>query len=346
MEVHPLLGQLDSALAGESASGRGSPPTSGISPGMRDGSAHVLRCLKVWYDLPSDVFHTAVANIDTFLAKMKAQPKHLSCIAVSSFHLACSQYQMAGGGLVSVPDPSDLVTISQSRCSSSDLLRMESILSAKLAPPTPTASPQLPVTPLTCLRIMWAVSRAAATSLDVSPGLSSSPPPHLLHRLEILVCDSSTLKFRSAELALALLYTEFQAAATNSNTTALMGFIAELQKYCNIPSSQFMTVLNLVGIILEKYNAEGQVPHRQRLVWKLSNRTLRHLRPTDRLRATLPTIAESVPSLVHPIGRCRSHSESSDDMSDSDASRNGGSDSESDLDIEEPRTWAKIVASS
>ena len=39
--------------------------------GMRDGSAHVLRCLKVWYDLPSDVFHTALANIDTFLAKMK-----------------------------------------------------------------------------------------------------------------------------------------------------------------------------------------------------------------------------------------------------------------------------------
>ena len=38
---------------------------------MRDGSAHVLRCLKVWYDLPSDVFHTALANIDTFLAKMK-----------------------------------------------------------------------------------------------------------------------------------------------------------------------------------------------------------------------------------------------------------------------------------
>ena len=38
---------------------------------MRDGSSHVLRCLKVWYDLPSDVFHTAVSNIDTFLAKMK-----------------------------------------------------------------------------------------------------------------------------------------------------------------------------------------------------------------------------------------------------------------------------------
>ena len=74
MEVHPLLGQLDSLLAGESVvggKGMSCPPSSGISPGMRDGSAHVLRCLKVWYDLPSDVFHTAVANIDTFLAKMK-----------------------------------------------------------------------------------------------------------------------------------------------------------------------------------------------------------------------------------------------------------------------------------
>ena len=47
---------------------------------MRDGSAHVLRCLKVWYDLPSDVFHTALANIDTFLAKMKVNNFFLLCL--------------------------------------------------------------------------------------------------------------------------------------------------------------------------------------------------------------------------------------------------------------------------
>ena len=53
-----------------------------ITSGMRDGSAHVLRCLKVWYDLPSDVFHTALANIDTFLAKMKVsrQDAHLHTV--------------------------------------------------------------------------------------------------------------------------------------------------------------------------------------------------------------------------------------------------------------------------
>ena len=126
------------------------------------------------------------------------------------------------------------------------------------------------------------------------------PPPHLLHQLEILVCDSSTLKFRPCELALALLCTEFQqlCAKHPSNTTALMGFVTELQKYCNIQASHFVTLLSEVVAILERYNAEGQVPHRQRLVWKLSNRTLRHLRPTDRLRPTLPKICEEVASAV------------------------------------------------
>ena len=48
---------------------------------------------------------------------------------------------------------------------------------------------------------------------------------------------------------------------------------------------------------LDKYNSECTVAHRQRLVWKLSTRTLRHLRPTDKLRATLPTINESSSNL-------------------------------------------------
>jgi len=81
MEVHPLLGQLDKLLAEEGELvGRGplALPHQGISPGMRDGSAHVLRCLKVWFELPTDVFHTATANIDSFLAKMKVNPHQIS----------------------------------------------------------------------------------------------------------------------------------------------------------------------------------------------------------------------------------------------------------------------------
>lgn len=356
MEVHPLLGQLDCLLGGEEAGGRGpqAPPSSGISPGMRDGSAHVLRCLKVWYDLPSDVFHTAVSNIDTFLAKMKAQPKHLSCIAVSSFHLACSQYQQSlprDTLLVGTPEPADLVAISQSRCSASDLLRMEAILASKLEG---GGNKGMPVTPLSFLRVMSAVSRAAAARLDVSPLPWAVPPPHLLHQLEILVCDSSTLKFRPCELALALLCTEFQllCAEQPENTTALMGFVSELQKYCNIQSGDFVSVLGEVVAILDRYNGEGQVPHRQRLVWKLSNRTLRHLRPTDRLRPTLPKICEEVAAGTGEKGcqlRLRSASECSleSEGSDSDTGyKPGGSDTESDVEMEEPRSWARIVAAS
>merc|ERR1719189_936819 len=123
-----------------------------------------------------------------------------------------------------------------------------------------------------------AVPRAAAARLEVTPLPRAVPPPHLLHQLEILVCDSSTLKFRPCELALALLCTEFQrqvADYTSSGATALMGFISELQKYCSISSSEFCSVLGEVVAILDKYNAAGQVPHRQRLVWKLSNSTLK-----------------------------------------------------------------------
>ena len=53
----------------------------------------------------------------------------------------------------------------------------------------------MPVTPLSFLRLMMAVSRAAAARLEISPAPPATPPPHLLHQLEILVCDSSTLKY-------------------------------------------------------------------------------------------------------------------------------------------------------
>ncbi|XP_023336528.1 cyclin G [Eurytemora carolleeae] len=344
MEVHPLLGQLDKLLAEEGELvGRGplALPHQGISPGMRDGSAHVLRCLKVWFELPTDVFHTATANIDTFLAKMKAQPKHLSCIAVAAFHLACNQYKMEFG--CSVPDPQTLVNISQSRCSASDLTRMEGILAAKLGDQT---IPALPVTCLSFIRSMWEICRAASDRLEISPTLPSLPQ-HLLHQLEILVCDSSTMKVRSCELALALLCTEFQRIAGSEKTAvsaALMGFITELQKYCGISTKEFIISHTLVLGILDKYNGDSQVPHRQRLVWKLSNRTLKHLRPTDKLRPTLPRISEE--SLDRSAaGRFRSASECSlESLSDSDNCRTACSDSESDMEMEEPRTWAKIVA--
>ena len=70
-----LLPSLEQALAQELKFHSGAQPArsdSGlITSGMRDGSAHVLRCLKVWYDLPTEVFFSALISIDRFLEKME-----------------------------------------------------------------------------------------------------------------------------------------------------------------------------------------------------------------------------------------------------------------------------------
>lgn len=344
-DVHPYLRQLEQALEleikyrvpiGDNPAGEMS---GGITSGMRDGSAHVLRCLKVWYDLPSDVFFNAISSIDRFLAKMKAQPKHLSCIAVAAFHLACMQHQklqqeQLQPNPVAVPEPLDLVNISQSRCSPSDLLRMRAILASKLEM-NPGAGPEPPITSLTMLRLMFNVSRAAANHLglkDLFP--ETALPDQLLHQLEILACDSLTLQHRPAEVALALLAANFQQRATREpgHATALMGFISELQKYCNIPSSSFVSCLGIVVNQLDKYNSECTVAHRQRLVWKLSNRTLRHLRPTDKLRATLPTIKESSSNLQ--LMRS-SNGFSNESLESLNLSSEDGAESDREMDIEE-----------
>lgn len=300
-----------------------------ITSGMRDGSAHVLRCLKVWYDLPSDVFFSAVSSMDRFLTKMKAQPKHLSCIAVSAFHLACTHYKEKGL-ITTIPDPNDIVSISQSRCSSSDLLRMQDILADKLGLNKPMEAKN--VTPLTLLRIMFDLSRAASKRLVLHDPLPDQLPDHLVYQLEILACDSLLLQYKPSEVALALLTTDFQRHVAKSNnasqlSSTLMSIVGELQKYCNTSASSFVQCLKIVICQLEKYNGDGTVAHRQRLVWKLSNRTLRHLRPTDKLRATLPTILETT-----KMKRLRSNSECSDESMESSSSE---SDSERDLEIDD-----------
>ena len=75
--VSRCLGDLVHALKSELQYHGGPQPSESrrnagcITSGQRDGSAHILRCLKVWYDLPSDVFFTAMLSVDRFLAKMK-----------------------------------------------------------------------------------------------------------------------------------------------------------------------------------------------------------------------------------------------------------------------------------
>ncbi|XP_012241103.1 cyclin G [Bombus impatiens] len=315
--IHPLLEQLQEALVLEVKYQPNLPlpnisQNDDITIGARDGSAHVLRCLKVWYDLPSDVFFVAINLMDRFLTKMKARPKYMACISVSAFHIATVQ-------LAQSLDADHLVSISQCKCTGGDLKRMSEVIRNKLewAPGTQ------PVTSLTFLRLFNAMFLAIASQLGLGDMYTSIvTESELLLRLEMVACDGNCASLKSSEVALVLLCTYLDGAVnrldTNTDipisTTAipssstintsvtsrhqmrrLLDFAIELQKICKISDTSFFSTHEAVGAVLSKYNAQEQTPHRQRLIWRLSSRTARLLRPTDKFTSVLPVIAEHTP---------------------------------------------------
>nr|CAD7197116.1 unnamed protein product [Timema douglasi] len=225
-----------------------------ITQGVRDGSAHVLRCLKVL-------------------------PKHMACISVSAFHMAARVLANCreNGERFLIPDARDLVSISQCQCTLGDMTRMEGIIAGKLSEEIP---------------------------------------------LEILACDAACVNFRPSEVALALLCWQLDRFNTRQDPSPgvdmvrLLSTAVELQKLCKISDAGFLRCHEVVASVLTLYEAQCQMPHRQRLVWKLSQRTLRYLRPTDKLSSLLPTIDEQG-QLSLPL-RIRSGSLSSEESTDSE----------------------------
>ncbi|KAK3860946.1 hypothetical protein Pcinc_033038 [Petrolisthes cinctipes] len=281
-----------------------------ISMRMRNGSAHVLRCLKVWYDLPADTFFNAVNIMDRFLTRMKAQPKHLSCIAVSAFHLSCQftpGYSHVRDTPQVVPDTRDLTSISQCKCSSGDVSRMERIIMDKLATDLRC---QPPITPLSLLRLLYNALVHLASPLLPTPDPCLPPLTSLVHKLEIVACDSAAAIYRPSELALALLAMELR--HDNNNKAVYYACINHLQNICKITYETFDLCQKVVGELIDQYENQRHSPHRQRLVWKLSNRTLRQLRPTDKFTTRLPTIVEMQGPSHPPIIRPRMDSECSE----------------------------------
>lgn len=262
-----------------------------ITIGTRDGAAHVLRCLKVWYELPNDVLFAAINLVDRFLTKMKVRPKHMACISVSSFRLAVQQLNLP------LIDTEDLVAISQCRCTSRDLVRMADIVANKLGVQMNTA----PVTALSFIRLFYYIFANAANALGLSDIFSSAVSlADLEMRLEILSCDASCASIRPSELALVMLFTQLDAHVSankehglyNQQIHDLVDYAIQLQKFCRIPDSSFFYSHSIVAKIMSQYLNQHKMPYKQRLVWKLSSRTMKVLRPTDKLTSYLPTIAE------------------------------------------------------
>lgn len=156
-----------------------------------------------------------------------------------------------------------------------------------------------PITPLTFLRIFHIILHRVAVELNLQSFYESTMIFHdLVARLEILACEASCASMRASELALALICThmdEMIAAKFGTDIDQVQGLVQyaiQLQNLCKITEHGFYETHKIVVNILEHYNGQQKLPHRQRLVWKLSSRTMRVLRPTDRLTSHLPTIEE------------------------------------------------------
>ncbi|XP_035457670.1 cyclin G [Spodoptera frugiperda] len=268
-----------------------------VTTGARDGAAHVLRCLKVWYDLPADVLISAINLFDRFLTKMKVRPCHVPCITVSCMNIALEQYAADTDTKRSI-SVEELVSISQSACTAGDVLRMSRVIVDKLS----LVAGCRVVTALDWLRLLRSMLMLQADHLGV--GLPAGcQEDELVQMLEIVSCDAACVNTRTSELALVLLYykLEQQLAEWSANEENmipeehayyLFDFARQVQLHCQMNEASLVAARARVRHVVSRYERCEARRDRQRLVWRLSERTLKVLRPTDRLTSLLPTIEE------------------------------------------------------
>jgi len=265
--------------------------------------------------LPSEVLFAAISLVDRFLDRMTVKPKHVACMSVASFHLAIKQL-----GLTRIP-PEDLVTISQCGCTAGDIERMAGVICNKLG----VQIGHTPITSLSFVRIFyqmflnWAEEIGGQYYIFYQQFIKLE---ELETRLEVLLCDVKTTVVSPSTLALVLvcLHMDFHIKESypkgSPELKDLFEYILFLQKFLRIPDRVFTCGFSVVAEILSHYNGQNKQPYKQRLVWKLSSRTLRVLRPTNRFSSDLATIEEGNPGCsgqqqtIDEMDGCRSRTDS------------------------------------
>ncbi|KAM9465284.1 cyclin-G2-like isoform 5-T5 [Salvelinus alpinus] len=100
----------------------------GVSAKCRNAKVEDLWSLTSFFGFSTQTFVLAVNLLDRFLAIMKVQPKHLPCIGVSCLHIAAKMVEDE----CNISPTHELIRISQSKFTVSDVSRMEKIISEKL----------------------------------------------------------------------------------------------------------------------------------------------------------------------------------------------------------------------
>ncbi|XP_054630919.1 cyclin-G2-like [Dunckerocampus dactyliophorus] len=248
---------------------------SGVSAKCRDARVEELWGLTSFFGYGTHTFVQAVNLLDRFLTVVKAQPKHVPCIAVCCLHLAASVTEEESN----VAPSRELIRISQSKFTVSDLCRMEKVISVKLSWERGAA-----VTAFTFLHLYH-----SALACVYAEGVEIPSIGRLEAQLKACLCRLVFSKAKSSVLALALVA---HAIDTLESFTASK-IVQHLQRHTKIGDSELLCWQQLVAKCMNEYSSsQCHKPDNKKLVWIVSRRTALGLHTSHVSVPGLPTIPE------------------------------------------------------
>ncbi|KAM9392031.1 cyclin-G2-like [Pholidichthys leucotaenia] len=240
----------------------------------RDTRVEELRSLSSFFGYCTQTFVQAVNLFDRFLAVMKVQPKHLPCIGVCCLHIAAKLVEEES----TVSPTHELIRISQSKFTVSDVCRMEKIIWEKL-----NVEPQA-VTAFTFLHLYYSAFSSLSAGREEIPSIG-----RLEAQLKACLCRLVFSKAKPSVLALSLIAQEFEALSS----ILLLKIIKQFQRHLKIGDSELLHWKELVANCMTEYrSSECTKPDHRKLVWIVSQRTAQALQASHFSVPRLPTIPE------------------------------------------------------
>lgn len=250
-----------------------------VTPSLRDAAITGLRYLNTFYGFHSETFALAVNLVDQFLAKVKALPKHMTCITITCYLIALQTLQDEQ----EMPSPTEVISLTQSGCTVSDLVRMECIVRQKLKQQMKAA---------TAVRFISLFYNICIESHTVD--FDTVPLSRLLSKVEVALCHYEFTRFRSSVVALSVLSCELEdILARDPSLNAWMSTILALQTFCKIDDCELVHCRSMLVDVLEVYYLQPCKVPKIHIIWRLSPRTSHQLRPSSRRCKSLPTIYEA-----------------------------------------------------
>ncbi|KAM3873990.1 cyclin-G2 [Diretmus argenteus] len=245
-----------------------------ISARSRDAKVEDLWSLTSFFGYRTQTFVLAVNLLDRFLAMMRIQPKHLSCVSLSCLHMAAKVTEDE----CDVSSTDELIRIGQCKFTVSDLGRMEKIVAEKLHFKSNA------VTALTFLHLYHQIALSHATDRKETLSLDK-----LEAQLKACLCRISFSKAKPSVLALSLLRQEIDAIQSED----MLEIAHHIQRHLKIADGELLYWCDRVAKCLTDYaSPECSKPNHRKLVWIVSRRTAQNLQSSYCSVPDLPTIPE------------------------------------------------------